>query len=270
LTDPLNAIIEPLREFLEQICDKREEGFVHLTDTATGIDCSWSPHRFKKKVVDSDLWQKWSQFGRDHNFAQITRAGKELIVCFRTPMIDISGKLLRFPSAAFLQPSQVSQEAMQKAMLSLLKDRRYFQDNKPIRFLDLFCGLGTFTIPLLPHGSVVSMDCAGQSLASLKEHQGTHLSIHERDLMSHPLSAQELKPFDIIILDPPRVGAYTQVQIIAKHFQGPVLMISCDLATAARDAQEMTAGGYTLSQCLLFDQFPYTAHLEGMLLFERK
>lgn len=269
LTEPLNKLIEPLTTFLSQITERRDEGFVHLTDTATGVDCSWSPHKYKKKVIDGDLWKKWTQFGMEHNLAQITRAGKELVACFRTPMIDISGKLLRFPSAAFLQPSQNSQVSMQQAMLTLLKDGGYIKPGVPAKSLDLFCGLGTFTIPLSSFGTVTSIDCAGQSLASLKEHQGNNLTILERDLMGSPLSAKDLEGFDLIVLDPPRAGAYTQVQTIATSFKGPVVMISCDLATAARDAQEMIAGGYTLSQCLLFDQFPYTAHLEGMLFFER-
>jgi 23S rRNA (uracil1939-C5)-methyltransferase len=106
-------------------------------------------------------------------------------------------------------------------------------------------------------------------LASLKEHQSGHWTILDRDLMSSPLSDREIADFDFIILDPPRAGAYAQVHVIASSFTKPVIMISCDLATAARDAQEMIAGGYILSQCVLFDQFPFTAHLETMCLFER-
>ncbi len=269
LTPVLNALINPLQVFLETIIEKREEGFIHLTDTVSGIDCSWSPHRFKKAMVDPTLWSKWAQFGQTHNLAQITRAGKELIVSFRTPKIDISGKLVRFPSAAFLQPSQESQEIMQQTLLNLLHSRGYLDSGKKYKFCDLFCGLGTFSVPLLPYGSVLSCDAAGQSLASLKEHQSGNWTILDRDLMSSPLSDREIADFDFLILDPPRSGAYAQVQVIAETFTKPVIMISCDLATAARDAQKMIAGGYTLSQCVLFDQFPFTAHLETMCLFER-
>ncbi len=269
LTPALNALIAPLQAFLETIIAKRDEGFIHLTDTVTGVDCSWSPHRFKKSMIDPALWAKWAQFGQTHNLAQITRAAKELIVSFRTPQIEIAGKYLRFPSAAFLQPSQHSQEVMQRTMLDLLQSRGYLQPGKKHLLCDLFCGLGTFSIPLLPFGSVLSCDAAGQSIASLKEHQSGQWTILERDLMSNPLSDREIADFDFIILDPPRAGAYSQVQVIAQSFSKPVIMISCDLATAARDAKEMVEGGYTLTQCVLFDQFPFTAHLETMCLFER-
>jgi len=270
LTPALNALIEPLRDFLETIIAPREEGFIHLTDTVTGVDCSWSPHRCKKKGIDPDLWSLWAQFAQRHNLAHLTRAGKELIVSMRTPIIDIAGKHIRFPSAAFLQPSQQSQEMMQSTLLNLLRSQGYLKDGTPMKVLDLFCGLGTFSIPFLEYGFVMSLDVAGPSLASLKEHQSAQWSIGERDLMSHPMTHAEIQDFDCIILDPPRAGAQTQVQIIAEYFKKPVVMISCDLATAARDAQAMIEGGYTLTHCLLFDQFPYTAHLETMCMFEHQ
>ncbi len=272
LTESLNDLIAPLKSFLKQVTEHRDEGFLHLTDTATGIDCSWSPKRLYPRTLSDAVWRSWSNFAYDYDLARVTRAAKELIIQRREPKVDISGYLLDFPSAAFLQPSQASQEAMQKYVFDVLQREKILDTlHKGSRILDLFCGLGTFSLPFLrtTEADVHSYDYACASLDSLRKVHHQRLKVYARDLMNMPLKESEFKQMNLIVLDPPRAGAYAQVQEIARSYQGALVMISCDLATAKRDAKTLIDHGFCLKEIALFDQFPYTAHIEGVLFFSK-
>ena len=72
----------------------------------------------------------------------------------------------------------------------------------------------------------------------------------------------ELKPFDVVLFDPPRQGALAQAQQLAKSHVPVVIGVSCNVATFARDARILVDGGYRLDSVTPVDQFRYTPHVE--------
>lgn len=143
------------------------------------------------------------------------------------------------------------------------------------RVLDLFCGLGNFTLPLARRsGQVIGVEgddamvvrgrenAARNRLANI-EFYGANLA---GDFYNEPWARQG---FDKILVDPPRTGALE----IIKHFPhfnaNRIVYVSCNPATLARDAGELARQGYVLKKAGVMDMFPHTAHVESIALFER-
>ena len=267
LTPSLNKLLEPLKVFLATIVPMRAEGFVHLTETLTGIDLSWSPHRFRHTDLTNDLWQAWGQFAIQHHIARVTRAAKELLLEREKPYISFHGHRIAFPPAAFLQPSLASEQAMSGLLTQWLQAAEL-----PVKakIADLFCGLGTFSFPSRVFGVVTSIDCDGPSVTALQEASSHQGSVIKRDLFKDPLTAQELDEFDVVILDPPRAGAYEQAQQLAQTSVDHIIMVSCDLSTCARDLKVLLNAEYYIESAKIFDQFPFTPHLEAMIWLKRR
>lgn len=78
------------------------------------------------------------------------------------------------------------------------------------------------------------------------------------------------KPFEVIVLDPPRAGAADCLASILELRPARLVYVSCDAATLARDARVLAAGGYQLSEVVPVDLFPQTAHVECVALFREK
>ncbi len=139
---------------------------------------------------------------------------------------------------------------------------------------DLFAGFGTFSLSLARQGAVFALDHAPNTLAALEiaARQASGLKpvrTEVRDLMQFPLSEQELKPFDAVVLDPPFAGARAQAATLATSAVARIVSISCNPATFARDARILIDGGLTLERVTPVDQFVFAADTEVVGLFSR-
>ena len=90
-----------------------------------------------------------------------------------------------------------------------------------------------------------------------------------RDLQARPLDAQELRRFDGVVFDPPRIGAAPQARELARSAVPRLAAVSCDPASFARDAALIVAGGYRLLRIQPIDQFVWSPHLELVAAFAR-
>ncbi|MDI9246113.1 23S rRNA (uracil(1939)-C(5))-methyltransferase RlmD [Marinobacter sp. CHS3-4] len=143
------------------------------------------------------------------------------------------------------------------------------------RVLDLFCGLGNFTLPLATRaGQVVgvegdeSMVVRGRENADLN--QLSNVAFHGADLHADFTSQSWAgEGFDKILIDPPRSGAQEVCEYLTAFGAKRVVYVSCNPATLARDAGVMVRNGYRLVRAGVMDMFPHTTHVESMALFER-
>lgn len=145
-----------------------------------------------------------------------------------------------------------------------------------LQVLDLFSGLGNFSLPLAQRAHrVVGVEGSGEMVARARvnaEQNGLdNVHFFEADL-SKPLpdSPWARHAYDVIVLDPPRDGAFAVVQEARSWSANRVLYVSCNPATLARDAAELSKYGYQLVRAGAMDMFPQTAHVEAMALFERE
>lgn len=140
------------------------------------------------------------------------------------------------------------------------------------RVLDLFCGIGNFSIPLSAAGAeVIGVDlknstirCARANAARL----GVDALFQRGDAAEAAVSlAERGERFDLVIVNPPRAGCRDLARALPALKAARVAMVSCDPATFARDASLLIAGGYRLSDIKALDLFPQTCHVEIIGLF---
>jgi 23S rRNA (uracil1939-C5)-methyltransferase len=144
------------------------------------------------------------------------------------------------------------------------------------RVLDLFCGIGNFTLPIARcAASVVGVEGdAGLVARARRNAQRNDLFNAEfvtadlyAELQSEPWAQRR---FDKALLDPPRSGAREVLPTLAEVGVQRICYVSCYPATLARDAGELVRRhGYRLLNAGVMDMFPHTAHVESIALFER-
>lgn len=155
----------------------------------------------------------------------------------------------------FLQPSVEGEKIIQELILNEISGVR--------RAVDLFCGGGTFTVPLLDRGiQTTGYDCS--HTITLLGSKGV-----SRDLFRNPLLPDELSNLDLIVLDPPRAGAKAQVEQIAQTQVPKIIMVSCNPQTAARDTKILLDSGWHICSLTPVDQFKWSNHIELVIVFER-
>lgn len=138
-------------------------------------------------------------------------------------------------------------------------------------FVDLYCGAGNFTLPLLAAGlSGVGVDIEGAGLRSARraaKAQGlderAFVSGDARDCL--PLLPDELLPPDLLLLDPPRSGAKDAIDAMARLRAKQIAFVSCDPVTLARDAKRLVSHGYEIASVQGYDMFPRTHHFETLM-----
>ncbi|HBG95676.1 MAG TPA: 23S rRNA (uracil(1939)-C(5))-methyltransferase RlmD [Chromatiaceae bacterium] len=144
------------------------------------------------------------------------------------------------------------------------------------QILDLFCGLGNFTLPIARRAHrVVGVEGDEQLVqrarANARRNAIDNASFHSADLYADIQSAPwRHQHFDKALIDPPRSGAFEVLDLLAESGAHRLLYISRYPSTLARDADRLVNSlGYRLLAAGAMDMFPHTAHLESMALFER-
>ncbi|HEY0406785.1 MAG TPA: class I SAM-dependent RNA methyltransferase [Pyrinomonadaceae bacterium] len=142
--------------------------------------------------------------------------------------------------------------------------------------IDLYCGVGLFTLPLARRFARVTgveanpsaLAYAARNLSDAQLDNATFECARVGEyLYNH---AAELAPVDFVLLDPPRAGAEPEAiaGLLALRPQR-ITYVSCDPATLARDLKELMAGGFQLESIAAFDLFPQTHHVETVVKLKR-
>ncbi len=146
------------------------------------------------------------------------------------------------------------------------------------RVLDLFCGLGNFTLPLArcvgETGQVVGVEGSEEMVRRAAENAESngivHAHFYSQDLtkdFSHHSWANQ--GFDALLIDPPRAGAEEIMHYVPKFGAKKIVYVSCNPATLARDAGVLVQHGYRLKKAGVMDMFTHTGHVESIALFEK-
>jgi 23S rRNA (uracil1939-C5)-methyltransferase len=175
--------------------------------------------------------------------------------------LTVRGEVYRFNADAFFQ--------INPALLGSLIDFA-LADAAGQTVLDLYCGVGLFTLPLArKFQKVISVESnptatrfARRNLqqAGLTNARVITASVTDWFREGSP------GPIDFILLDPPRAGAESAViKGILNLHPAQISCVSCDPATLARDLKKLTAAGYTIDSLAAFDLFPQTHHVETVV-----
>lgn len=223
-----------------------------VTLTETGVDLLVTG----AKDLDGPLRSALPQFR--NTFARLTW-GDEPVYTNEVPHLTLGTARVTPPPGAFLQATKDGEAALQAAVKEATEGAKIIAD--------LFCGVGTFALPLATKTPVHAVEAA-QDLLDALDHSTRHttglkpITTERRDLFRRPLLPDELKKFDAVVIDPPRAGAEAQIIEIAKAKVPVVAAISCNPVTFARDAAILTNAGYTLDWIQPIDQFRWSPHVE--------
>ncbi len=143
------------------------------------------------------------------------------------------------------------------------------------RVLDLYCGMGNFSVPLAARGAVVvGIENHRESIRWAKlncKRAGGANGVFFRSDVAVGLAnlMRNNKKYDLVILDPPRRGAADIIEIMIALAPERLIYISCDPATLMRDLKKLTIGAYKLVTIIPVDMFPQTHHIESVALLEK-
>lgn len=255
LLDPALIAAIPVAEALALLGGSRKGVLaVTLTLSQAGLDVSVKGG----KPLDGPLELALAQATEQHGLARLAWDG-EVIAMRHAPVQQFGTAQVTPPPGAFLQATKEGEQALTQAVLEITKDTK--------RIIDLFAGCGTFSLPLAQQAEVHAVEGESEMVQALdqgwRRAQGLkRVTTEARDLFRRPLMPDELKPYDAVVLDPPRAGAEAQVAELVQAKPQVIAYVSCNPVSFARDARHLVNAGYTLDWVQVVDQFRWSSHTE--------
>ncbi|WP_241625006.1 23S rRNA (uracil(1939)-C(5))-methyltransferase RlmD [Rosenbergiella epipactidis] len=268
LVQRLNALLTPLHRCLSQLESAAHLGHVELV--AADNSTVTMVLRHLRPLSSKDI-QNLEQFSHNHSVSLFLADGQQqTLLRGEMPWYGINQINLYFNPQGFIQVNaKINQQMIDNAIKWL--------DIKPTdRILDLFCGVGNFTLPLARFASSVTGVEGLAELVAKAEYNAQRNNITnaafyqhnlEQDVSQQPWAKQG---FTKVLLDPARAGAAEVMPYVCALQPECIVYISCNPATLARDSQIAGQQGYRAVKVTMLDMFPHTEHLESMVLFERR
>ena len=246
-------------------------------EVAVGDDLVALVIRHLQPFTEADR-QTLVKFANQYQFAIYTQAGgPDTIIPLwpEQPVLHYSlseyGLRYEFLPSDFVQVNAEINHKMIAAVLQAL------ELTPTQRVLELFCGLGNFTLPIAKHcQQIVAVEGEASLVMRARENAVrngiSNTEFHVADLMQSlpPLPWWHQQHYDRLFLDPPRSGASEVLPVIAQLKPPRIVYVSCNPATLARDAGILCLEqGYRLLEAGVMDMFPHTTHVESIALFVR-
>jgi 23S rRNA (uracil1939-C5)-methyltransferase len=217
------------------------------------------------KPLDAALRLDLARLVESHAFSRLTWEGETIALRDR-PALAMGTATVIPPAGAFLQATAEGEAALLSAVRQALGPQK--------RVVDLFSGVGTFSLPLADTMEVHAVEGDAAMMKSLDTAARNTAKLHRittetRDLFRRPLEPDELRAFSGAVIDPPRAGAEAQTDRLAASQVPVIAAVSCNPVTFARDARALTAAGYRLDWVRVVDQFRWSTHIELVARFAR-
>ncbi|KQZ74767.1 23S rRNA methyltransferase [Rhodanobacter sp. Root561] len=248
---------------------------------AAGDDLMALVFRHLQPLSERDL-AALTAFGQQHGFAIYLQPGGVSSVhplwpenprlAFRIASDDprFADVELEFQPLDFVQVNAGMNQLMMARAMELL-------DPQPTdRVLDLFCGLGNFTLPIARRvAEVVGVEgehgLVERAAQNAARNGIDNAKFHVANLFEDQRHTDWAKqPWDKLLLDPPRAGADKVLEYLPRKQTNRIVYVSCHPASLARDAGILVnQHGFRLTSAGVMDMFPHTAHVESIAVFER-
>ena len=267
LDEKIASLFSPLKKIISDLSIGRSIGHIEVIVTD---EINIVIRQLKKlNIADVTLWENASEVNKWQIFID---DGQKV-----TPLTDVKPLTytllneleLTFETGDFIQINHEVNLDMVKRSLEWLS----LATTDVV--LDLFCGLGNFSLSLAQQvDQVVGIEgvqtMVDRAALNARNNQLTNCQFYQADLNANWLSNNWAKiSFDKVLLDPARAGALEAVEQLVKLSIPKILYVSCDPATLARDAKCLIDHGYKLEKIALIDMFSQTKHTETMVLFSR-
>jgi 23S rRNA (uracil1939-C5)-methyltransferase len=262
--DPkIGGLMDKLSELLSalSIADKLPQ-----VEVAIGEGAGVLSLRVLTSPSEADMAQI-AAFGRQHGFHMQLQGGTDdAELHYRLPE---SGVDIGFHSTDFIQVNgEVNRKLVELAVAAL-------KVGAGDDVLDLFSGLGNFTLPLARKAKTVTgvegeAALVARARRNAERNGIANASFEQADLFGEKQHGDWAKKrYAGILLDPPRAGAREIIALFPRFHARRIVYVSCHPATLARDAKLLAEQGWHLTHAGVLDMFPHTAHVESMAVFDR-
>lgn len=263
LEDPINNLIAPTNNLLKKIRSRITS--INITNSNTGIEIVFQAQ--EKSDLDDEILI--TEFSRENNIARAAWKTKNhhpyIIIQYKPIQLKFEDTYVDLPINSFLQVSKESNDFMTRIIL------QYLDESK--RILELYCGVGSFTIPISSKGSITAIEGSEEAVEALnKAAKNYQLPINaiKQDLHQTPIPYNDLNKYSQIVINPPRNGATPQIkQISEAESVKKVILISCSLENFTRDTKILLQNNFNLTNVYPIDQFLYSKHLEVIGIFQQ-
>jgi 23S rRNA (uracil1939-C5)-methyltransferase len=275
LTPEVSQLIEPLSTLITALSvrDRVPQIEVAHADTAIALVI-----RVLSPLTDDDI-ALLKQFAQTYNVELYLQPGgydtiaklegEPALLSYGLPKFDVE---IQFQPTDFIQINGPLNALMVDHAIQLLAP------TPEEDVLDLFCGLGNFSLPLARRARHV-VGIEGESgLVERAKANAQRNGVANAEFCTINLAAEDLRlypwaqrKYQKVLLDPPRAGAREVLPIVAASGASRIVYVSCHPGSLARDAGLLVnEHGFTLTAAGVMDMFPHTAHVESIAVFERK
>jgi len=270
----IGSKVGAMATFIETLDGKRD---IPQIEFIAGDDAIMLTIRHMQPLSDADR-AAWTAFGQEHGFAiSLQPGGVESVQPLWPAEVPLSFKLAPWDVELAFRPLDFIQvnASLNVKMIALALD--LLDAGPDERVLDLFCGLGNFTLPLARTvREVVGVEGEAGLVARAKENAARNGLDNAQFFAADLTQDQRQTPwmrqgFDKLLLDPPRSGAIEVLQQLPLKQFKRIVYVSCHPGSLARDAGYLVnEQGFTLVSAGAMDMFPHTAHVESIAVFEKR
>ena len=281
LVKPVDDLLKPLSHLIDDMDGRL---FIPQIEVACGDHPSEDKTticlivRHLQPLSDKDH-QAWIQFAKENKIIIYLQPKGPKTVHRIWPIEDseaqLSYRLDEYDLEMLMEPldfTQVNASINQK-MIPLALELLDVQPEDNV--LDLFCGLGNFTLALARKAKFVVgvegvQDMVDRGSINAKHNNLENVEFHQADLAADLTGKAWLeRSFNKVLIDPARSGALEVIDNIVKLNPEKIVYVSCNPATLSRDTGELVKSGYKLIKAGVMDMFPHTTHVESITLFEK-
>ena len=250
-----------LKALVKIATSRKSEVRIAVTTSLGGLDVSVN----NALSLNTAMQAQVVKITHDHGFSRLLW-NNEVVIERMAAQQQFGAARVTPPAGSFLQATQNGEAMLVETVQNIVGDAK--------KVADLFSGCGTFTLPMAKNSEVAAFESDGSMLKALDKGWRTTVGLKKvetikRDLFQNPLRDDELKPFDAVVIDPPRAGARAQTELLAASSVNTIAFVSCYPATFARDARILLDGGFTLDWVQTVDQFLWSSHCELVAQFKR-
>lgn len=277
LEQSVSQMLPNLKELILSLSIYREIAQIELAvdDQKTALIM-----RHLNEFSEGDL-EKLRVFAKENKIWLYLQPKGPNTICLFYPEIEKDNQYLSYLLSDYdveirFQPNDFTQVNTHINKLMLAQAIKYLDIQKEDKILDLFCGLGNFSLPIARFAKEV-IGVEGDKMMTKRALENAQLN-KINNAAFYPANLFESvdgfewanQAYDKILLDPPRAGALEIVNQIEKFNAQKIVYVSCNPATLARDAGILVnEKGYRMTSAGIMDMFPHTTHVESMAVFEK-
>jgi len=296
LLPQLSNLIVPIKQVFDQILEHRQKAQIFITNCDNGVDITITIQ--EQTTLKPEQRKILSEFAKKYEITRLLfryRKSLDIIQEIAQPYITFGDIPVEIDAYSFLQSSSLSDQILQDLILKYLVNNNAhhpklspekrgalgkFNEATPslldqalsdAHVVDLFCGRGTYTIPLSKYFKVDGFEFDQPSLDAISRailNKNRPIKLEKRDLFTIPLSSAELNQYNFCTINPPRAGAKAQCLELAKSNIAKIVYVSCNSQSFALDAKILCEASYKLVEVTLLDQFYWSPHIELIGFFQ--